>query len=406
MDGRLLEDRRQRHESLLSECLRDFAGCYGAGPRPRCFLSPGRVNLFGGHLDYNGGPVMPTAIDRATLVAVRPRSDRKLRLASTLDANGLEFELEAAPTTRLERWVDYPMGVILDLLVRSRATRRESELCGLDILYGGDLPVGAGLSSSASICVGTAHALDAVWGLGLDTDQKVASALRAERGFVGVQCGIMDPYAVGYARSGHLLWLDCKDATFSHLPIDFSRLVIVVADTGVKRELAKGEFNLRVAQCREAFESLSRHVPSATVLRDVPLQVLEEHARELDDVVAMRARHVVSEVARTFQARDALAREDFERMGEIMTAAHGSLRDLYQVSTPELDQLVEAGVAAGALGARLTGAGFGGCVVMLAERGREDGLREHVRESFERAFGRRPEVSFFGGDSGPREITG
>ncbi|TDJ70971.1 MAG: galactokinase [Planctomycetota bacterium] len=383
-----------------------FRERFGGGGSARIFYAPGRVNLLGAHLDYNGGPVVPTAIDRGTLLAVRPRADRRLRLASTLEEVALECELDALPATREGRWSDYPLGVVVDLVGAARAEQRAEELCGLEILFGGNLPVGAGLSSSASICVGTALVLDSVWELGLDPMERVLCALRAERGFVGVQCGIMDPYAVGLARPGHVLWLDCKDATWEHLSVDLERVSMGIADSGVRREVARGAFNQRVAECAEAFAALRAFVPGAECLRDIPIAVLAERGGELAPNVRKRAEHVLHEVERTFLARAALLAGDFAGMGAFMTASHASLRDLYEVSCAELDVLVDAASASdGCYGARLTGAGFGGCIVMLVERGAEDAVRAGVTAQFEARFARTPDILFFGGDEGPREIS-
>ena len=389
----------------LAEHADHFSACFGGEAAPRIFFSPGRVNLFGGHLDYNGGPVMPTAIDRGTFFAVRPRKDRLIRLASTQESEGLEVDLEALPRAPLGRWVDYPLGVLLDLL--DGASQEERSRCsnGFEILFGGDLPIGAGLSSSASMCVGMALVLDRVWELGLDSAERVRSALRAERNFVGVQCGIMDPFAVGFARPDHLLWLDCKDETYEHLPLDMSRLAILVADTGVKRKLAAGEFNLRVEQCASAFAKLAPHCPSAKVLRDVSAEELERHGEHLDPLERRRARHVIDEVERTFLARERLLAGDLETMAAQMFLAHDSLRELYEVSCAELDCLVDAArEAPGALGSRLTGAGFGGCTVALVEREAIEDVQAVLFERFERNFARRPTIQVFGGDDGPREI--
>jgi galactokinase len=400
-----LSDSAQRMAELCREHRAHFAACYGAGPAPRVFFAPGRVNLFGGHLDYNGGPVMPTAIDRGTLIALRPRRDRRLRLASTLDPDGLELALDSPPLTRRGRWVDYPLGVVQDLLESARERGHLARLEGCDVLFGGNLPVGAGLSSSASICVGSAFAFDHLWGLELGTEGRVASALRAERGFVGVQCGIMDPYAVGLARPGHILWLDCKDVTWRHLPLDFASVSIGVANSGVRRELAAVAFNERVAQCAEAFRRLAPHAPGASCLRDVTREALDAHKGELPAMLLRRAEHVVGEVQRTFEARAAVLAGDLARMGTLMTETHGSLREQYEVSCPELDLLVEAAVGSnGVFGSRLTGAGFGGCTVMLVAKGSEDAVRDEVQERFRAVHGRTPEVDFFAGDEGPREL--
>jgi galactokinase len=245
-----------------------------------------------------------------------------------------------------------------------------------------------------------------VWELGLEPLQAVEAALAAERGFVGVQCGIMDPFAVGLARPGHLLWLDCKDRTHEHVPLDGSRVLIAVADTLVRRELAQSAFNQRVAESAAAFAALRPFAPGATCLRDVPLAVFHEVRERLDPLVARRAQHVLEEVRRTFEARAALAEGDIAGFGARMVRSHESLRDLYEVSVPELDRLVESALATpGVLGTRLTGAGFGGCVVVLLEQGSGGALCARLEEDFERAFGRRPEVALFGGDPGPREIA-
>jgi galactokinase len=385
---------------------RAFERVFGGGTDFRLFFSPGRVNLMGAHLDYNGGPVMPTAINRGTFIAVREHADRRVRLASTLDSNRFEFDLSASSHTPTRTWVDYPLGVALEMLRKARESGRESRLAGLEILFGGNLPVGAGLSSSASICVGTAVALQALWELDVARMDLVHVALRAERGFVGVQCGIMDPYAVGLARAGHLLWLDCKDASSAYIPLHTERVSVAVADSHVRRELAQGAFNERVRQCAEAFERLRSGKPEATCLRDVDLETFQRHRSGLDPLIARRAEHVIREVARTFAARDALLRDDAIGFGVEMTRAHASLRDLFEVSVPELDQLVQSAVACdGVLGSRLTGAGFGGCTVILMVRGAEAEVRSRVQAEFERHFGRKPSLGFFQGDGGPRELT-
>ena len=378
---------------------------FGTGETPHVFFSPGRVNLMGAHLDYNGGPVMPTAIDRGTFLALGRRTDGRLRLASTLSEHEVELELTDLPDERAGRWTDYPLGVVRALVAGAREAGTGAEITGIDCLYGGNLPVGAGLSSSASICVGTAHALDTVWGLGLDEHAKIRAALSAEREFVGVQCGIMDPFAVMLTRPGHLLWIDCKDESVQHVPLDTGRAAICVADTGVRRELARGAFNERVSQCAEAYRALAPFAPGATCLRDVTPEVLEAHASELDPVLAKRARHVVTEVRRAEAAREALERGDLAGFGGAMSAAHESLRDLFEVSIEELDGLVAAALEwDGVFGTRLTGAGFGGCIVVLLDTGACEGFAEHLGERYEARFGRRPTVELFHGTSGPREL--
>lgn len=390
-------------EAALARHAEAFRERFGPGS-PSLYFSPGRVNLMGAHLDYNQGPVMPTAIDRGTFLALRRRSDRRVRFASTFDPRTLELELDELPGQRLRFWADYPLGVLRELLL---ARGGSQDLCGVEILFGGNLPVGAGLSSSASICVGTALALDRAYELRLERLDLVRSALAAERGFVGVQCGIMDPYAVGFARAGHLLWLDCKDRSFEHLPFDFESLRLAVVDSGVRRELAEGAFNRRVEECRAAFELLRVAQPEALCLRDVQLATLEERRRSMDPTLARRAEHVIREVGRTFEARERLLAGEPDQLGALMSRTHASLRELFEVSCPELDLIVEVATGSeGALGARLTGAGFGGCAVVLLRRGAEEQLERRLHAAFRARFGRAPRVQHFGGDPGPRALEG
>ncbi len=386
-------------EPLLARHAASFERRFGRSSGTRRFFAPGRVNLMGAHLDYNGGPVMPMAIDHGTFIALRPRADELLNLASTLEDETFSAALGALPGAASGRWYDYPLGVALHLL-RSAPSAR-----GADVLFGGNLPIGAGLSSSASICVGTAHALSALWGLEVEPRACIEAALWGEREFVGVRCGIMDPHAVELARPGHLLWLDCKDARWEHLPFDTGEVLIGIVDSGIRRELAKGDFNRRVAECARAFELLGPRAPGATCLGDVPAAAVEAGQAELGPLLAKRARHVAGEVERTRRARSALLAGDLAEFGRCVSATHVSLRDLYEVSVPELDCLVEAALSwEGVFGARLTGAGFGGCAVVVLRRSARGGLVEHVQGAFERSFGRRPPFYFFRGDAGPREL--
>ncbi len=394
-------------ERLFSAHVDATVDAFGPGDGLTCFFSPGRVNLMGAHLDYNGGPVMPTAIDRGTFIAMRRRKDRVVRLGSTTEPDRFEVDLSdlaAAGGSKSHRkgsWLDYPLGVLLHEL------ERRPEAPGIELFFGGNLQIGAGLSSSASICVGTALALARAWELESSSLDLVEAALWAERDYVGVQCGIMDPYAVGFSRPDHLLWLDCRDRTTAHLPLDADRVRIAVADTGVRRALAQGEFNRRVEECAGAYELLKQAHPQARCLRDIPREVFESEGGRLSEVQRLRAQHVIDEVERTHVARAGLERGDVALFGEQMSAAHQSLRELYEVSIPELDCLVEGALAwQGCLGARLTGAGFGGCIVVLLRADACDGFDEHLSRFFRARHGRDVPVALFGGDPGPREIEG
>ena len=386
---------------LVSEVVSQQAERHPGVGAPRAFFAPGRVNLMGAHLDYNGGAVLPAAIDRGTVVAVSPRSDGRLRFTSSLEGGEHEFDLARLPSERTGTWADYPLGIARAMLSYVGAGPE-----GVSFHFGGNLPIGAGLSSSASICVGTSRSLASVWGLDLEAVDHVHIALAAEREFVGVQCGIMDPYAVGLARAGHLLWLECRDVRFEHVPFDSDRLSILVADTGVRRELAASEFNRRVEECRQAFLILRREEPEASCLAQVSMDALGACAEELGPVLSRRAAHVIAEVGRTSLAREGLREGRPEVLGEQMMDAHASLRGLYEVSCPELDCLVEAaGRCEEVFGGRLTGAGFGGACVFLVKRGGEEDVKARLEESFREAFDRDPQVAVFQAAGGPSELA-
>ena len=387
--------------ALVAEVLAEHRERHPGASAPRAFFAPGRVNLMGAHLDYNGGAVLPAAIDRGTIVAVSPRKDGLLRFTSSLDGGEHEFDLARLPAERTGTWADYPLGIARAMLSYVGAAPE-----GASFHFGGNLPIGAGLSSSASICVGTSHSLASIWGLELAPVDHVHIALSAEREFVGVQCGIMDPYAVGLARENHLLWLECRDVRYEHVPLDSERLSILVADTGVRRDLAASEFNQRVNECREAFEILRPEQPEAACLAEISMDTLGVCAEALGPVLGRRAAHVIAEVGRTATAREGLRRGRPEVLGEQMMEAHASLRGLYEVSCPELDRLVEAaGRCSEVFGGRLTGAGFGGACVFLVERGGEEAVSARLIESFRASFDRDPKVAAFKAGGGPFEIA-
>jgi galactokinase len=367
----------------------------------RLFFAPGRVNLMGAHLDYNGGPVMPMAIERGTFVALRPRADKLLTLASTSEDTERHFDLAALRRdfpAATGAWWDYPLGVL-------RALGPEHASHGADILFGGDLPVGAGLSSSASVTLATAVALDRLFDLGHDVQSAVDAALDAERGYVGVKCGIMDPYAVGHARPGQVLVLDCATRRCQHAALDATQYAVAVVDTGVRRELASGEFNKRVEQCGQAWQSLAPLAPGAENLSSVPLEILAAHEVALENTVAKRARHVIEETARTLAARDALIAGDVPAFGRAMFDAHTSLRDLFEVSIPELDAIVDhARTLPFVLGARLTGAGFGGCVAAVIAPGHETAVARPPKAHVQERFGHEPGVAFYRSSPGLGEV--
>ena len=337
--------------------------------------APGRANLIGEHTDYNEGLVLPFAIARRTAVAAARRSDRRVRVASASAPGLVEFDLDRdrqGSSDRTEsgdrpefrewpRWGDYVRGVVRECLATGGDGPR-LDPGGFDAWIDSDLPVGAGLSSSAALEIATATLVEALAGRRLDPVGKARLCRRAEQRHAGVPCGIMDQMASALADEGDLLFLDCRDESFRAIawPADDARLVVV--DSGLPHDLGEGEFARRVAQCREAARRLG-----VDSLRDAtPADLVR---LEGDALLHARARHVVEENARVLAAVAAIEARDWRRLGVLLDEGHASLRDLYEVSRPEMDRLVEELREAGALGARMTGGGFGGCVVALFERG-------------------------------------
>lgn len=378
----------------------EFAG-EGSGGEPRLFFAPGRVNLVGAHLDYSGGDVLPMAVDRGVYAAVRAENDDRIRLVS-LDQ---ELEVDLPFTAVPERadadlgWTAYPIGVWQQFVARTGVRQ------GFTAVVGGDLPMASGLSSSAALEVAIAVALDALAETQLDHETLARLAHAAEREFVGVNCGIMDQFASALCRPGHALWLRCADQTYEHLPLSADACEVVVMDTRKPRQLADSMFNQRVDECAAAFAALSAAVGERACLAHFTPAELEAAVVEPRDVY-LRARHVVTEMGRIARAVEALRRGDIAVVGAMLTESHRSTATDYAVSCDELDVVTAAACEVrGVYGARLTGAGFGGCAIALAEPGTADRLQAHVTEVFERRFGVTPAFDLLRPGLGAREIV-
>jgi galactokinase len=350
---------------------------------PRLFAAPGRVNLIGDHTDYNDGWVLPMAIDLRTIVAVAPRNDSLLRVHSMNMEERAEIDL-ATPPRGPRSWVAYVEGVA-----------RVLQSCGhfdggADLVIGSDVPVGAGLSSSAALEIAVGLALLGVSGRSLPPTELALAAQRAEHEYVGTLCGIMDQLVVALGRAGHALLIDCRSLEATRVPLDLAGAAVVVCDTGVKHELAASAYNQRRAECEKAAEFVGRTKGGVRTLRDVREEELARAASTLPEVLHRRARHVVTENARTLAAADALREGRLEAVGRLMFASHASLRDDYEVSAPELDTLVAAAEGMeGVYGARMTGGGFGGCVVSLVAAEAVPSVTRRLVERFDREH-RRP----------------
>lgn len=339
-----------------------------SGVRPRLFRAPGRVNLIGEHTDYNGGFVMPAALDFATLVAAAPRDDHRLVLRSTSFGDEVSYPIEDPGAQRAGHWSDYVRGVAVV------ARRRGLDIQGATLVLEGNVPMGAGLSSSASVEVAAALALLALSGITLPKLEIALLCQEAENEFVGMRCGIMDQYISAWGRAGHALMLDCRSLESRLLPLPADAR-LVLCNSQVRHELAGGEYNERRAACEEGSRLLG--VPA---LRDATLEMVDTLQ---DELLRRRCRHVVSENLRVDKAAAAMTRGDFAGFGRLMFESHASLRDDYEVSCPELDRLVElARPLPGVYGARMTGGGFGGCTVNLVRRQEVETFVEAIRKGY------------------------
>lgn len=353
---------------------------------PRLFSAPGRVNLIGEHTDYNDGFVLPMAIDRRTVVAMAPRNDGRVRCLSTEFDEQIEFELNA-DLKPAHDWANHVRGVAAYLL------RDEYNLRGADLLIASDVPLGAGLSSSAALEIAVGYGLLKLAEHLVDPVRLALAAQKAEHEFAGTQCGVMDQFIACLAREGHALKIDCRTLEYEAVPVDLSEARVVVVNSMVKHELASSEYNQRRAECEEAVRRLSGHLPGIQSLRDVELEEFDQWADALPEPIRRRANHVITENARTLAAVEALRLGQLSHFGKLMKASHESLREDYQVSCRELDLLVEiAGRHGGVYGARMTGGGFGGCTVNLVKADQVETFMAETAEAYRWVIGIQPEI--------------
>jgi galactokinase len=341
---------------------------------PSLFFAPGRVNLIGEHTDYNGGLVLPCAIQFGTWLAIRITNKPVLRLASGNFPFSTEINLED-PLVRIgNEWVNYPLGVVDEF------KQMGIEVPGLDLYVHGDIPPGAGLSSSASIEVVTAFALNELLQAGLSDIELIKLSQRAENLFVGVNCGIMDQFAVCLGKKDHALLLNCLNLDYQLVPMQLEGIKLMIANTNKARTLAGSKYNERVKECAKALKKLQPQFP-VQQLGEISYMQFYKVQHELDDpVIRSRARHVISENQRVLNAVAALRRNDILGFGSLMNTSHDSLRENYKVTGFELDTLVEAARKInGVLGSRMTGAGFGGCTISL--------IREEILDEFKEKVG-------------------
>jgi len=355
------------------EIKESFHSLYGENEQEsHLFFSPGRVNLIGEHTDYNGGYVFPCALSFGTYLMVRENGLRQARFATTnFDHRGM-VDLDQPFVPEGKSWINYPVGVLNEFRKRAR------EIRGVDLLYSGDIPNGAGLSSSASIEMVTAFAMNQLFGFGFERMELVELSQKAENLFVGVNCGIMDQFASGMGEVDHALFLNCDTLEYEKVPLELKEMKIIIANTNKRRGLADSKYNERRAECEAVVEAIQKEHPIRHLSELTP-EEFDRHAHLVEnEVQKKRAKHVITENHRTLQAVQALHAGDIAAFGKLMNESHDSLKDDYEVTGKELDTLVtEARKMKGTVGSRMTGAGFGGCTVNIV---REDEVETFIRE--------------------------
>lgn len=372
----------------MNDIMKKFKEIFGAGGTIVSAFAPGRVNLIGEHTDYNGGHVFPCALTLGTYAAARRRDDGLVRIYSELypDSGVITRRFgEAAPAGN---WTDYPFGVLRVL------TQRHGDMPGMDLCFTGDLMVGVGLSSSASVEMAAAVLINEMCGMNLGSADMARACQEAENSYVGVNCGVMDQFASAAGRAGHGMYLDTMTLECDHVPFDSESYAIVVTDSAKRRTLVGSAYNDRRRECERALSDIGSAVSAQGLCKIIP-ELFEEHKKLISDPVCRRrAKHAVYEEKRTSEAREALLSGDYVRFGGLMIASHVSLRDDFEVSCMELDALVDCAMAQpGVLGSRMTGAGFGGCTVTVLERAALGAFLENTGELYRERTGLR--ASFY-----------
>ena len=354
--------------------------------------APGRVNLLGEHVDYNDGPVLPAAIDRSIFLAARPTTDGFISLAALDFGETVSFKLQDLDRKvdvnglPLPVWALYPAGVAWAL------RKAGHNLCGMQVAYTSDLPIGSGLSSSAAVEVGFGMLWNVAQALGIERLELARLCQHAENAYVGLACGLMDQFSSACGIEGHVLFFDTRSLEYHPLPLPLG-MSIVIADSGMRRNLASSAYNERRQSCEQAVELLRKYIPNLNSLRDVSPPEFAAYRDYLPPVVRLRAEHVVREIARVFSAVSALQRNDAQIFGALMYSSHTSLRDFYEVSIPELDMLVKiARGLPGCVGARMTGAGFGGCTVNLVEASQTETFIQELVQAYKQQVQRQAQV--------------
>lgn len=387
---------------MRQEINSTFEKVFGANKETRTFFSPGRVNLIGEHTDYNGGNVFPCALSFGTYGVISLRNDKVVKMYSSNFENigVIEFNLDNIKYEKEHDWVNYAKGVINVMKQKGFDIDK-----GFEIVINGNIPNGAGLSSSASLELLIAVMMNDIFNFNIDRVDLVKFSQEAENKFIGVNCGIMDQFAIGMGKENNAILLDCNTLNYTYCPVELKDEVIVIANTNKRRGLADSKYNERRSECEKALEELKTKL-NINSLGDLSIEEFEENKELIKDEVRIkRARHAVYENQRTLKAKEALTNNDLITFGKLMNESHNSLRDDYEVTGIELDTLVDlARSQEGTIGARMTGAGFGGCTVALVKKDLVDKFIENVGNGYKEKIGY--EASFYIANvgNGTREI--
>jgi galactokinase len=352
---------------------------------PLLIAAPGRVNLIGEHTDYNEGFVLPGAVDKKMYVAMAKNNTDTVNVYASQFNESYSFPLEGIKP--VDGWMNYLLGVTYHILDKGKT------IGGVDVIIDGDVPVGAGMSSSAALTSAYGFALNEIFGLGFSRMDLAFIGQKTEHTFVGVMCGIMDQFASLHGKKGHVMKLDCRSLAYEYIPFDFPDYNIVLVNSMVSHSLAGSEYNVRRQQCEEGVAILKKHYPQINSLRDVNLDVLGLHRHELSDIVYDRCWYVVSEEQRLIKGCAALQQGDLTTFGQMMNATHQGLSKQYSVSCTELDFLAErAGFIEGVVGSRMMGGGFGGCTINIVRKEAVEQFTDKIQKAFHQLFRETPLV--------------
>jgi galactokinase len=372
-------------ETRVRNLKREFKKTFGDTQGIQIFNAPGRVNIIGEHTDYNGGYVLPVAINLSLLAAAKKRNDRKVYLKSKNFTKKVVASLDELKYEEKKDWANYPLSVAWAL------EKEGVELSGANILFEGNIPVASGLSSSAAIEVLMAKALLDLSGQEIEDKRIPTICKKAENEYIGVKSGIMDQYIITFGKENHALFLNCGTLEHRLIPCyDTKDTSIIVGNTKVKRALAKSAYNERVAECNEGLKILKEHIgrESISSLSNISKEDFEKHRNNLPEIIAKRCEHVIYENERVKQAVDSLEEGNLDKLGKLMVQSHKSLRELYEVSCEELDIMVEAFLKSdGVYGARMTGAGFGGCAIAWVKQELQDEIIKRARIEYGKKTG-------------------